>query len=417
MGDRRNKPDLRRGREERFAALVKKRASAAGVTPSQIELDAQHRAPAIQALEEHARGRGVRLSELTAPLTAQEQQYPGAECLEPFEIEEYLAGALAPERVGHTRECRSCQGLLLALTPPADKTAAILQEVRDLAARAPAAMPSRTASRVPTGRVLSFVRDAAAAAFPFALTFSVAGIAATRSSFLSQAGVGLGIGLALGQVVLACVLAGSVALFAGRIWISRTVWGTFFRASGGALIGGIAPVLGCCILYWTMAHRPLPRAVSDALALEENAKKSAAGSLSAQMTSGEFPLENKRTGLLCLSTRVRDQNQAVYQTAATGLPGAGAMVANLTPNGGEVYFEWAGSANAPGRRELRAKLLAGTIRANELGSVLLEDRAGALHKLFLSRTEPRPALQQRVVAVVDAKNDTLVTNLVAARND
>lgn len=181
---RRTTPDMRSGREERFAQLLKRRADAGGVTQAEMVEDAKRRAPTLETLREHARTRGL---SLFAPWSEQESRYPGPDCLEPYEIEEYIDGALAAGRVAHTRECPSCRGLLSALTPSEERSAAVLNEVRQLATQRALAEEGTAALPVHSAGVFSFVRDPA---LPRPRWLSPTAIGAVAATLVLGAGAG-----------------------------------------------------------------------------------------------------------------------------------------------------------------------------------------------------------------------------------
>jgi hypothetical protein len=57
--------------------------------------------------------------------------YPGTDCFEPFEVEQYTIGALPPDRLAHVERCRLCAALLEMTSPTDDRVAEFLREIRE----------------------------------------------------------------------------------------------------------------------------------------------------------------------------------------------------------------------------------------------------------------------------------------------
>jgi hypothetical protein len=104
----------RKGHEERLDAILKEygmeideAADAEGETPFDIM---GARADQLELSVEELMEEDVDF--------LRSSSYPGEDCLEPYEVELFLAARLSKERRSHAEDCSGCKALLAALTRP-----------------------------------------------------------------------------------------------------------------------------------------------------------------------------------------------------------------------------------------------------------------------------------------------------------
>ena len=155
--------DSDEAREDRFRAAMARRADREAAP-----LEQGGPFPAFEAVKKRAERLGVSPVDLFTRDSDELKRspYPGPECLEPVEIEEYLLGELTKERADHINVCAGCGGLLAALVPDEPRARDLLAEVRAAALTAASLSPKRETVRRATRQVItswSFVGGAVAA--------------------------------------------------------------------------------------------------------------------------------------------------------------------------------------------------------------------------------------------------------------
>jgi hypothetical protein len=93
----------------------------------------------VLAAERHAARLGKTVEEFTFEIRKRlrESNYPGPDCLEPYEVELYVNGKLADDRVRHTNQCVHCEALLKSTEPAPESLAEVLEEVREFSREIP----------------------------------------------------------------------------------------------------------------------------------------------------------------------------------------------------------------------------------------------------------------------------------------
>lgn len=224
----------RKGHEERLAEILAEHGD--GVESYQEEESA------FEIVERRAASLGLATEELVMQDLdyLRRSEYPGEECLEPYEIELYVVGALEAGRLDHASECSGCRGLLAALAPGRKRMESFLERVRR-------EREQTTQAQSPEGKARwSFVQDAFATTVPVAA--GAIGVAATTGLW----GV-IGVGTLVSASVVAVACGGAALLTrASRL-------GGFLRSSGGALVGGSVAALAVWLPalwgYTTLANQ------------------------------------------------------------------------------------------------------------------------------------------------------------------
>jgi hypothetical protein len=93
----------------------------------------------VLAAERHAARLGKTVEEFTFEVRKRlrESSYPGLDCLEPYEVEQYTNGKLADDRLRHTIQCIHCEALLKSTEPAPELLAEVLEEVREFSRELP----------------------------------------------------------------------------------------------------------------------------------------------------------------------------------------------------------------------------------------------------------------------------------------
>jgi len=347
-----------------------------------------------------------------------QSRYPGPECYQPYEVEQYFLGSLKPERMAHTNTCAACSVLVQAAMPDAARAESIVEEVREMAeaiSRATAAEPvavrqplvpwwrrwrSRRIWKPTSGFTLEFGP---------ALGF----LAATLSVLVAVSGVSLVYRLALpfpeapevaravAAISLQPALTALTAALAVAVLVAWLVprfrWaGVLASRRAVAVAGLVLAVVAARYTWWDLGQRARQTQLGLSL-VSDHLTQVVAESLNVRRSAGTFPLIEYDGGSVVLATALRDPDRAVYRARANGLKGD--VVAHLWRDGGAVYW------NRDGKSERVATLVLGTVDAVTPDTIVLHERQGT--KLTI---KVPPDLTRRrgeeVVAIIDQRTNT-----------
>src|SRR5262245_5297980 len=89
----------------------------------------------LDAVEKRAFDSGKTVDELLIAdrKRLRESNYPGPECFEPHEVEQYANGELSQDRIAHMDDCPSCTGLLRVAVPSEDRLSGLVADIRKAA--------------------------------------------------------------------------------------------------------------------------------------------------------------------------------------------------------------------------------------------------------------------------------------------
>jgi hypothetical protein len=268
--------------------------------------------------------------------------YPMADCLEPYEVEEYATGALSKERAQHIEICAGCRLLVSSLAPTQEQVSAFLDEVRATESDF-AVVPSRW-----RGFWFDLVAASAAALvvsglgyFAFRLFGSAAGDPTVRSAVFSQVTA-----LVPSSAVLVLIV---VSLFAltSLVWRNGRV---FVRTSGGALTAGIALGVFAIVIGG--------KNVADSAAATRSVLKLQQVQLTGTVAASLSPdaLKNSGLGLDLKNLRIEQSSlvkvaawqpqpgRLMFESSVEGLPGT--MLADMHSNGGQLYWDFGNKTQA-----------------------------------------------------------------------
>jgi hypothetical protein len=116
-----------------FDKLLQERATRLGLSLEDAQRQLARKPRYLESAESLRRERGMGSTQLLAQdekRLERESSYPGPNCLNPSEIEHYVATAqLSPEATTHLDACVECESLLASLKPRADGFHAYIQTV------------------------------------------------------------------------------------------------------------------------------------------------------------------------------------------------------------------------------------------------------------------------------------------------
>ncbi len=113
--------------------LLQRRAERLGISIEEARKTDRKRPRFIEAAEEEAQRLGISVSEVldSEPEQAPDTSYPRPDCLEPFEVEQFVAESELPEDwTNHLKECRTCL-VLLRTAKPDGKIPEAIQKLLD----------------------------------------------------------------------------------------------------------------------------------------------------------------------------------------------------------------------------------------------------------------------------------------------
>lgn len=286
--------------------------------------------------------------------------YPGLECFEPYELEDNARGLSAVRRQ-HAERCLGCRSLLNGLVPTESQVEAFLDDVR-------VAEPEVEAHPVRRGFwfdvVAALTAAVAVSGAGYVVLRFVGPIAADptlRSVVLSQVP---GILHPLPVVTMWVV---SVALLATLVGIYKR---EFLDSSGGALAAGVAIGTVAVLVGWQNATS-MAATVRASLALRQVQLTDAVAASVAPFSQTSSGFDVKKThvqstlSFIKLTTWQKGSDGLVFTSNVEGLPGA--MVADMKPNGGQVYWDF------DSKQQPLGQILFGTVQSSNSDQFVLVD--------------------------------------------
>lgn len=220
----------------------------------------------------------------------EQSAYPGENCLQPFEVELFVADALAPERREHVAMCVACTALLQGVRPSPAQQEAWATEVRAAASAlaAPAAQPKRA------GR-LAWATDAFATGVPIGLLGMGFGV------YTANPAIGLA---GLVTVIAACglLLFGYHGRLVSPVDTFQNVWATSRGALFTAAAAGL--VLFVAVNFWQQTEMAALQTQADEVLLEKYATSVATTAVGVWQSTGLHPIVRETGGALTIQARI-----------------------------------------------------------------------------------------------------------------
>lgn len=317
---------------------------------------ARAEAPSLVAARSHAERLGVPLEEVMPEERRRllASSYPGSECFEPYEVEEYAAGALSVARAQHIENCEGCRVLVSSVAPSQGEVAAFLDRVRETEPE------PETLTLAARGFRFDLVAAPAAAVvvggigyFSLQLLGSVTKDPSVRSAVLTQV-----TGLLHPGVVIILVVASLLGI-TSLLWrYGSTVW----RTSGGAVIAGVG--LGLFAIF--MGGKNVADSVNAARAVLKLQQVQLTETLATSL--GQDALTSSSKGFDAMKLHIESSSlvkvaasqpaadRLVFESSVEGLPGT--MLAELQANGGQLYWDYGGE------KQPLDQLLFGTVESS-----------------------------------------------------
>lgn len=123
-------------KNEKFEVILRKRAERLGLPPEELLRREDSTPRFIKAAERTADRLGISVQEVLDRDVQMLKtiKYPGPDCLQPYEVEEYVAnGHLTSQLKSHVEECTLCETLLAGAIPDRDR-------IEEFAAQIPSLM-------------------------------------------------------------------------------------------------------------------------------------------------------------------------------------------------------------------------------------------------------------------------------------
>jgi hypothetical protein len=338
--------DLEDSQEPRFLQAVRSRAQRLGTTPEDV------RSQDIDRL---------RVS-----------RYPGPDCLEPEEIEQFaLTGILAGESLPHVEDCAACRGLLKKLSPSTEGLESFLAETRShrvapligpVGAQESASLDAiGVVSKRPSKADLA---DLVLAAAPVAVAVGVVYVLSNGApEFLPRDPMSATV---MGTGVLLLVVGVCLALAAR--WPSAL---SLLLTSRGALAGG---TLVAAVAMFVVLSQLSDRVNASVQLGEYQLREFVLASMDSRQSAGNF-LPASAVGKFAMRTEQASSERTVYEAAAKGIPGT--LVADIRPDTGYLWWQ------VGKERDLRASFVAGRVKRTLPDGVVIEDPAGNSRMLKL----------------------------------
>jgi hypothetical protein len=324
--------------------------------------------------------------------------YPGPECLEPYEVEEYAAGALSRERAQHVETCEGCHILVSGVTPSEAQVAAFLDEV---------SAPEPDAKTL-SSPMRSFWSDLVAAStaavivtglgyFGLQWVGSAAKDPSVRSAVASQ------VTTLVSPAIVATLFVLSLLLLTGALWRYGQ---RFLTASSGALTGGLAFGL---LAIWFGGRNIVGTADSMRAVLklqQVQLTETVAASLGPDVlqTSGSGldakKLHIEPSSLVRVEAWQSQPGRVLFQSSVDGLPGT--MLADMQANGGQLYWDFAN------KKQPLNQILYGTVESSTKDEFVLVDPDQRKHVIKIGAGTPVNKGSQLMV-LVDPAGQTAIS--------
>ena len=317
--------------------------------------------------------------------------YPGEQCLQPFEVELFADGHLAPARAAHAADCAPCATMLECVTPPLGRQEAFAEEVRELAATV---VPAVTGS----GRQRARRNDVLATGFPFGTVVALLG-AYTRDVRTLTVGIVLLLG-ALSMFLLP-TKGGQYSIFQrlSHLWVTSS--GAFVTATALALFVGAGWTVVQVQQRSQIANALAGRSAAERLLAEEYMAAVATNSINAWAARGSYPVVKDFAGPVSVSTDVHTARRAVYKASANG--GLETLFAEIRDEVGTIYLDRLETG------QVRARLATGRITGITPETVTIVDRQDRVHRLLIGRAIAPLRLKDRIIFVTDPAETQIMT--------
>ncbi len=326
-----------------------------------------------------------------------ESNYPGPECLEPYELELYVKDALHDDRITHTRECVPCAALLNTAAPSAARLNSLIAEIRKEAEKSSTALP---ADRQKKQAIFS---DAIATGVPILVSVWAALLVYW---FSSQPTASEHIVNAVSWVVIKPALVALLALV-----VVSAVAPHFYKFIGShGLVASSSGVLAVSIPFalllfyatYTSLVSNTRKSEIELTLLQTQLAQAIASSVNTQEKNQDPARINFGSGPVYVQRTSNTPNEITYQATVRGV--AGKLVAQVRSNTGELYWQPSTKKTEKIENEEVAKLVLGTVKSVDSENIALVDKSGLSHYLKLPREMSLPSRGERVLAVVEPTN-------------
>lgn len=353
-------------------------------------------------------------------------RYPGRECFEPYEVERYFLGGLEAERAAHTNTCAACSALLHAATPDQAKAERIVEEVREMAevlSRAPAAEPDtvresrvrwwrrwppRPVSEPAYGVVLEFGTLLGFFAATVAVAVAISGVDLRYrlwQPFLEAPEVASVVGGNILQPAIIAFLAAIAVFWLTKRLVSKVGWAVFRQWGFGLPVAFVV----LTIVAVGYAQRNLgQRTRQTQLGLRlvsARLTEVVAASVDYRRSAGAFPRVELNAEPVVLTTTLHTPDRAVYRAITDGIKGA--MFADVSSDGGAVYWDRGGESKQVASFLVLGKLVLGKIDTMTPDTLVLRERRGT-KVTIKAPLDPTRRLGEEVVAIVNQRTNTAI---------
>jgi hypothetical protein len=324
--------------------------------------------------------------------------YPGPECLEPYEVEDYAVGSLSEDRVRHVETCSGCQVLVSGAVPSDTQVSAFLNDVRVTEPEPEALLAPRRVFWLDLVSVLAAA--GATCSLGYAALRFVGPIAS--DSLIRTAALGHLAGWA--GTLLATLSLGSLIAMAGFMLYRREllVW------SSGALASGVVVGLVAVFSGWAYLNHTA-EALRTAVTLSQvQLTRDVAVSLGPYLlNNSSLELRNVHvtttSSLMNVAASQPEPNRLEFRSDVKGVPGS--VIADIGPDGGRLYWDVAKE------KERVGTILFGTVESSTGDQFVLGTADGKTHTLKRRGGAPRLADGSDVLVLVDPKDDQAVVSM------
>jgi hypothetical protein len=280
-------------------------------------------------------------------IALRQSSYPGPECLNPYEVEQFFVADLREDRVAHVEKCPMCAALLDAAQPTDKALAQFIDNYRVARAAKPVEElgieSPKSAIRRPLSDLL-WVEGPVIGAWGLILGIGILSIDdATMHNVLSMIAL-QSLGIVCGAALLFAVLTGAAAR-----WL-KFARGASFQRFGGAALGGMFAAL---VVFYGAKLSIDVNSISSSL---ETAQSALLTALVQQHRPGRFTASLAAAGDALELTASPDGN--VLSASSTRFPGK--LTAQKEQKSIEVYWD-------RGRRRSLATIREGTLERGPNG--------------------------------------------------
>ena len=193
------------------------------------------------SLRQRSAVRGKSVAELLQDerIALRQSSYPGPECLNPYEVEQFFVADLNEDRLMHVEKCPMCAALIDAAQPTENGLAQFISKYRVKKATKSIA---ELGNERPNSAIWRPLSDLLWVEGPVIAACVLLGIGISRiDDTITQNVLSM---IAWRSITIVCVVALGIALltFAGAKWV-RLAQGASFQRFGGAAVGGVFAAL------------------------------------------------------------------------------------------------------------------------------------------------------------------------------